>query len=79
MLKEVEAEIAGMIRDERKRRHPAQRGQNHPIRRRLVKILARFTDFRARKNELLPVSSTWARFSVVLASGPTCEEDPFAD
>jgi transposase len=28
MRKEVEAEIAGMIRDERKRRHPAQRGQN---------------------------------------------------
>ena len=38
MLKEVEAEIAGMIRDERKRRHPAQRGQNHPIARRLAEI-----------------------------------------
>ena len=38
MLKEVEAEIAGMIRDEPKRRHPAQRGQNHPIARRLAEI-----------------------------------------
>ena len=38
MLKKVDAEIAGMIRDERKRRHPAQRGQNHPIARRLAKI-----------------------------------------
>jgi transposase len=39
MLKEVEAEIAGIIRDERKRRHPAQRGQkNHPIARRLAEI-----------------------------------------
>ncbi len=27
-----------MIRDERKRRHPAQRGQNHPIARRLAEI-----------------------------------------
>jgi hypothetical protein len=38
MLKEVEAEIAGMIHDERKRGHPAQRGQNHPIARRLAEI-----------------------------------------
>jgi hypothetical protein len=38
MLKEVEAGIAGMIRAERKRRHPAQRGQNHPIARRLAEI-----------------------------------------
>jgi transposase len=38
MLKEVEAGIAGMIRAERKRRHPAQPGQNHPIARRLAEI-----------------------------------------
>ena len=38
MLKEVEAEIAGMIRDARKRRHPAQRGQSHPIAKRLADI-----------------------------------------
>lgn len=38
MLKEVEAEIAGMIRDARKRRHPAQRGRNHPIAKRLADI-----------------------------------------
>ena len=37
-LKEVDAEIAGMIRDARKRRHPAQRGQNHPTARRLADI-----------------------------------------
>jgi transposase len=37
-LKEVDAEIAGMIRDARKRRHPAQRGQSHPIAKRLVDI-----------------------------------------
>lgn len=35
-LKEVDAEIVGMIRDARKRRHPAQRGQNHPT----AKLLA---------------------------------------
>ena len=38
ILKEVEAEIAGMIRDAHKRRHPAQRGQSHPIARRLADI-----------------------------------------
>ena len=38
MLKEVEAEIAGMIRDAQKRRHPAQRGQSHPIAKRLADI-----------------------------------------
>ena len=32
LLAEVEAEIAGMIRDTGKRRHPAQRGQSHPMR-----------------------------------------------
>jgi hypothetical protein len=37
-LKEVDAEIAGMIRDARKRRHPAQRGQSHPIAKRLADI-----------------------------------------
>jgi len=38
MLAEVEAEIAGMIRDAGKRRHPAQRGQSHPIAIRLAAI-----------------------------------------
>jgi len=38
MLADVEAEIAGMIRDSRKRRHPAQRGQSHPIAIRLAAI-----------------------------------------
>jgi hypothetical protein len=33
--------------------------------------IARFTDFPAGKNELLPVSSTWAKLNAVLASGPT--------
>jgi len=28
---------------------------------------------------LLPVSSTWAKFNAVLASGPAREEDQFAD
>jgi transposase len=37
-LKEVDAEIAGMIRDALKRRHPAQRGQSHPIAKRLANI-----------------------------------------
>ena len=37
-LKEVDAEIAGMIRDARKRRHPGQRGQNHPTAQRLADI-----------------------------------------
>lgn len=38
MLEDVEAEIAGMIRDASKRKHPAQRGQSHPIAARLVGI-----------------------------------------
>ena len=33
-----DAEIAGMIRDTRKRRHPCQRGQNHPTAQRLADI-----------------------------------------
>jgi hypothetical protein len=45
----------------------------------VVKTFARFTDFRAGQNELLPVSSTWAKFNAVLASGPAREEDEFAD
>ena len=38
MLAEVEAEIAGMVRDAEKRKHPAQRGHNHPIASRLVRL-----------------------------------------
>ena len=38
MLAEVEAEIAGMVRDAKKRRHPAQRGHSHPIATRLASI-----------------------------------------
>lgn len=38
LLKEVEAKIAGMIRSAKKRRHPAQRGRNHPIAARLSTI-----------------------------------------
>jgi len=38
MLKDVEAEIAGMIRESGKRRHPAQRGQSHPMAQRLASI-----------------------------------------
>ena len=38
MLKEVDAEIAGMIRDARKRTHPAQRGQNHPVASKLADV-----------------------------------------
>jgi transposase len=38
LLREVEAEIAGMIRNAEKRKHPAQRGQNHPIAERLSRI-----------------------------------------
>ena len=38
MLAEVEAEIAGMIRDPGKRKHPAQRGQSHPTALRLAAI-----------------------------------------
>jgi hypothetical protein len=33
--------------------------------------IAPFTHFPAGKNELLPVSPTWAKFNAVLASGPT--------
>jgi transposase len=38
MLREIDAEIAGMTRDENKRRHPGQRGQKHPIALRLAQI-----------------------------------------
>jgi hypothetical protein len=31
------------------------------------------------KGELLPATSTWAKFNTVLAGGPTREEDEFAD
>jgi transposase len=38
LLKDVEAEISGMIRSLKKRKHPAQRGLNHPIATRLSSI-----------------------------------------
>ena len=38
LLAEVEAEIAGMVRDVNKRRHPAQRGHSHQIATRLTSI-----------------------------------------
>lgn len=38
LLAEVEAEIAGMVRDVNKRRHPAQRGHSHAIATRLTSI-----------------------------------------
>ena len=38
MLDEAEAEIAGMIRDAGKRKHPAQRGQSHTIATRLAGV-----------------------------------------
>lgn len=38
MLAEVEAEIAGMVREAGKRKHPAQRGRSHPIAARLARI-----------------------------------------
>ena len=38
MRREIEAEIAGMTRDENKRRHSRQRGQKHPIALRLAQI-----------------------------------------
>jgi hypothetical protein len=56
-------------------RGTGSRSRRWPI---AVKTLAPI-EGRPGKNELLPASSTWAKFNVVPTAGPTGEEDQFAD